>query len=52
MGQNLVSSLCAVRRTGPFSRTGANGVPRRAGTAAWNGNDADVISYLNRTNYL
>ena len=40
--------LCAVRRTGPFSRTGT----RCAGTAVRNGNDADVVYYLNRTNYL
>ena len=33
-------------------RAGAIGAPRRAGTAVRNGSDADVIYYLNRTNYL
>ena len=47
-----MDKLCAVRRTGPFSRTGASGAPRRAGTVAGNGNDADVIYYLNRTTGL
>ena len=41
--------LCAVHRTGPFSRTGVSGAPRRAGTAVRNGSDSDVIYYLNRT---
>ena len=46
------SRLCVVRCTGFFSHTGARGAPRRAGTAVRNGNDADVIYYVNRTNYL
>ena len=41
--------LCAVRRTGPFSLAGVSGAPRRAGSAVRNGNDADVVYYLNRT---
>ena len=46
------SRLCAVRRTGPLSRTGASDAPRCAGTAVRNGNYADVVYYLNRTDYL
>ena len=44
--------LSAVRRTSPFSRAGASGAPRRAGTAVRKGSDADSIYYLNRANYL
>ena len=35
--------LCAARRTGPFSRTGAVGALRRAGTAVRSVNEADSI---------
>ena len=38
-----------MRRTGPFSRTGVSGAPRRAGTVVRNGSDADVIYYLYMT---
>ena len=35
-----------------FSCPGASGALHRAGAAVWNGNDAEVGNYLNRTNYL
>ena len=44
-----MTRVCAVRRTGPFSRAGVSGAPRRAGTAVRNGSDSDVIYYLNQT---
>ena len=49
MSQNLVSSLCAVRRTGPFSRTSAAGALRCASTAVRSVGEADFIYYFNRT---
>ena len=50
--QSSVNRLCVVRSTGAFSLTGASGAPHRAGTAVRNGNDVDVIYYLNTTTYL
>ena len=44
---SLDSRLCAVLRTGRFSRVGVSGAPRCAGTAMRNGSDADVFNYLN-----
>ena len=41
--------LRAVRRTGPFSRTGAAGALRRASTAVRSVVEADSIYYFNRT---
>ena len=45
---HLAGRLCAVQRTSPFSRAGASGTTRRAGTAELNSSDADVIYYLHR----
>ena len=44
----VCSRLCAVRRTGPSSRTGAAGALRRAGTALRPVGEADSIDYFNR----
>ena len=38
-----------VRGTGPFTRAGASGAPRRAGTAVQNGSDADEFNYVYMT---
>ena len=45
----VLARLCAVHRTGPFSRASVSSAPRRAGTALQDGSDSDVIYYLNRT---
>ena len=47
--KHVSSRLCAVRRTGPFSHTGAAGTLRRAGTAVRSVGEADSVNYSNRT---
>ena len=44
--------LCAVRRIGPFSRTGAIGAPRNAGMAVRSAGEADYIYYFNMTSSI
>ena len=44
----LFSRLCAVRRTGSFSRAGAWDSPRHTGTELRGMSDADALSYLIR----
>ena len=41
--------LCAVRSTGPFSRAGAAGALRRAGTAVQSVGEADSVYYFSTT---
>ena len=47
----LTIRLCAARRTGPFSRTGAVGALRRAGTAVRSVNEADSIYYMKQDEF-
>ena len=45
----VATRLCAMRHTGPFSRTGVAGALRRADTAVRSVGEVDCIYYFDRT---